>query len=95
MICYIAKISRGWFQDALQNSRTYHQFVIKIQQSGGIISSEAMRVEELEEEHLDKLTKISEMIKALKEKKFTGHIKIDFDGGAVIKVQKFEEILKK
>jgi hypothetical protein len=44
---------------------------------------------------MDKLTKISEMIKALKEKKFTGHIRIDFDRGAVKRVQKFEEIMKK
>ncbi len=46
-------------------------------------------------EIMEKLTKISEMIKVLKEKKFTGHLKIDFDRGAVKKVQKFEEILKK
>jgi len=36
-----------------------------------------------------------DLIKALIDKKFTGSIKINFSRGAVKKVEKFEEILKK
>ncbi len=44
---------------------------------------------------MEKLTKLIEIIKMLKDKKFTGHIKINFTRGKVEKVEKFEEILKK
>lgn len=44
---------------------------------------------------MDKLTKIIDMIKVLMDKKFTGYIKINFTGGTVGRVEKFEEILKK
>jgi hypothetical protein len=44
---------------------------------------------------MEKLAKILNMIKALKDKKFTGYIKINFARGTVEKVEKFEEILKK
>jgi len=43
---------------------------------------------------MDKLKKISETIKALMEKKFTGYIKINFSHGNIGRVEKFEEILK-
>jgi len=43
---------------------------------------------------MEKLTKINEMIKSLIDKKFTGYIKINFDRGAIGRVEKFEEILK-
>jgi hypothetical protein len=44
---------------------------------------------------MEKLTKIAQIIKTLAEKKFTGHIKINFSRGVVLKLEKFEEILKK
>ena len=44
---------------------------------------------------MEKLTKINDMIKSLVEKKFTGYIKINFSRGAIERVEKFEEILKK
>jgi hypothetical protein len=44
---------------------------------------------------MEKLEKIIDVIKSLRERKFTGYIKINFTGGAVVKVEKFEEILKK
>jgi hypothetical protein len=44
---------------------------------------------------MEKLAKIAQMIKSLMDKKFTGHIKINFTRGTVSKVEKFEEILKK
>jgi hypothetical protein len=45
--------------------------------------------------YMDKFIKIIEIIKALMEKKFTGYIKINFSRGSVVKVERFEEILKK
>ncbi len=44
---------------------------------------------------MERLKKIIEIIKALRDKKFTGYIKINFTRGTVEKVEKFEEILKK
>ncbi len=44
---------------------------------------------------MEKLQKIVDIIKYLMDKKFTGYIKINFAGGAVQRVEKFEEILKK
>jgi hypothetical protein len=44
---------------------------------------------------MEKMTKIIELIETLSENKFTGHIKINFTGGAIGKVETFEEILKK
>lgn len=44
---------------------------------------------------MEKVKKIIEMIKTLKEKKFTGYIKVKFSGGAIEKIEKLEEILKK
>ena len=44
---------------------------------------------------MEKLTKISDLIRALMDKKFTGYIKINFAKGTVERVEKFEEILKK
>jgi hypothetical protein len=44
---------------------------------------------------MDKLTRIINMIKELRDKKFTGSIKISITRGTVGKVEKFEEILKK
>lgn len=48
-----------------------------------------------EQELMEKLTKLTDIIKALMDKKFTGYIKIRFSGGSLAKVEKFEEILKK
>ncbi|OGP13049.1 MAG: hypothetical protein A2052_04100 [Deltaproteobacteria bacterium GWA2_54_12] len=47
------------------------------------------------EPQMDKLPKLIDMIKALVEKRFTGYIKINFTRGAIGRVEKFEEILKK
>ncbi len=44
---------------------------------------------------MDKLPKLIDMIKALVDRKFTGYIKINFIRGAIGRVEKFEEILKK
>jgi hypothetical protein len=44
---------------------------------------------------MEKLQKIKDIIKALMDTKFTGYLKINFAGGAVHRVEKFEEILKK
>lgn len=44
---------------------------------------------------MEKLKKIIDMVKVLMDKKFTGYIKINFSRGAVERVEKFEEILKK
>lgn len=43
----------------------------------------------------EKLTKVVALIRTLSEDKFTGHIKINFTGGSISKVETFEEILKK
>lgn len=44
---------------------------------------------------MERLAKVVDVIRVLKEKKFTGYIKINFSEGTVGKVEKFEEILKK
>jgi triosephosphate isomerase len=44
---------------------------------------------------MEKLEKIIDIIKALVDTKFTGYVRINFAGGAVQRVEKFEEILKK
>lgn len=44
---------------------------------------------------MEKLKKIVDIVKILTDKKFTGYIKINFSSGAVERVEKFEEILKK
>ncbi len=44
---------------------------------------------------MEKLSKIIEMINALMDNKFTGHLRINFDRGIIWSVEKFEEILKK
>lgn len=44
---------------------------------------------------MEKSVTIIEMIRELRNKKFTGFIKINFSRGAIGKVEKFEEILKK
>lgn len=43
----------------------------------------------------DKLTKLVDYIDMLREKGFTGYIKINFSQGSIGRVEKFEEILKK
>ncbi len=44
---------------------------------------------------MERLQKIMDIIKDLMDKKFTGYIKINFAGGAIQRVEKFEEILRK
>ena len=44
---------------------------------------------------MEKLKKIVDMVTILMNRKFTGYIKINFSRGAVERVEKFEEILKK
>jgi hypothetical protein len=44
---------------------------------------------------MEKLKKIVDMVKILTDKKFTGYVKINFSRGAVKRMEKFEEILKK
>jgi hypothetical protein len=44
---------------------------------------------------MEKLTKITHIIKDLMDRQFTGYIKISFALGSVKRVEKFEEILKK
>jgi hypothetical protein len=44
---------------------------------------------------MERLLKLIEMIKALMDTKFTGYIRINFSGGIIGSVEKFEEILKK
>ena len=43
----------------------------------------------------NKVVSISHLIKELLERKFTGYVKISFSRGAVRRVEKFEEILRK
>jgi hypothetical protein len=54
-----------------------------------------MATRRAEQKPMEKLTKVIELIETLSEKKFTGHIKINFTSGAIGKVETFEEILKK
>jgi len=44
---------------------------------------------------MSKLVSITHIIKELLDKKFTGYVKISFSRGAVKRVEKFEEILRK
>jgi len=54
-----------------------------------------MSLKRTETSAMEKLTNVVELIKNLSEVKFTGHIKINFTGGLIGKVETFEEILKK
>lgn len=44
---------------------------------------------------MDAVEKIIEVIRSLRDRKFTGYIKINFTRGDIVKVEKFEEIMKK
>jgi len=46
------------------------------------------------DKHLEKLEKLTVIMKALMGDEFTGHIKINFSQGSIGRVEKFEEILK-
>jgi hypothetical protein len=43
----------------------------------------------------EKLTNLTEVLKDLTDKRFTGYIKINYTQGNIARVEKFEEILKK
>lgn len=51
--------------------------------------------ENLEEKDAEKLTKLWSVINDLKATEFTGYIKLNFTGGSIARIEKFEEILKK
>lgn len=42
----------------------------------------------------NKLRRLLEYLRSLKEEKFTGHIKINYTQGSIGRVEKFEEVLK-
>ncbi len=46
------------------------------------------------EKHLKKLEKLKEVMHAMVDEEFTGHVKINFSQGGVGRIEKFEEILK-
>jgi hypothetical protein len=46
-------------------------------------------------EQADKYRKLAEYIKSVIQSGFTGHIKVSYAKGSVLKVEKFEEVLKK
>ena len=43
----------------------------------------------------DKLDRLAEHLKTLREQKFTGYIKVNYSQGTIARIEKFEEILKK
>lgn len=43
----------------------------------------------------ERLDRVSEVLQALHENRFTGYIKINFTQGSVGRVEKFEEILRR
>jgi hypothetical protein len=44
---------------------------------------------------LEKLWRLTEVLRSLAEDRFTGYIKVNYSQGAIGRVEKFEEILKK
>ncbi|MBN1106550.1 MAG: hypothetical protein JXL84_24320 [Deltaproteobacteria bacterium] len=44
---------------------------------------------------VEKLWRLTEILKSLADDKFTGYIKVNYSQGAIGRVEKFEEILKK
>jgi hypothetical protein len=43
----------------------------------------------------DKLDRLTEHLRTLREQKFTGYIKVNYSQGSIARIEKFEEILKK
>lgn len=46
------------------------------------------------DEQANKLERLMEMLRSMKESCFTGYIKINFSQGGIARVEKFEEVLK-
>ncbi|MBN1105198.1 MAG: hypothetical protein JXL84_17425 [Deltaproteobacteria bacterium] len=44
---------------------------------------------------VEKLWRLTEVLRGLAEDKFTGYIKVNYSQGAIGRVEKFEEIMKK
>ncbi|MEW6664919.1 MAG: hypothetical protein AB1512_06830 [Thermodesulfobacteriota bacterium] len=60
-----------------------------------IFREEVTASENGQDSSMEKIRRLTDVLRGLRDSRFTGYIKVNYSQGSIARVEKFEEILKK